>query len=326
MSSVNLTASVRSNLLALQTASELLNASTERLSTGLKVSSALDNPTSYYKAEDLTDQADSLTGRLDGMDESVEVINSADTGLTSISAYLEQMQGLIEDARATTDSDERRALGEEFNELIKQIGSLAKDSDYGGVNLLSGNDSLTVQFAAGSGDSTLTLTGIDIQSGVDDGDDGELGSSSTLVSSVTTDENGVTSSVSTAYAFTIDTGSGVLGLTSAGTTGDSWEIDWGSDDYDDLLGDLEAQLEGIQSAISTQSSSLANSLSVITTRQDFTSSLIDILENGATDLTAADTTEEAANVTSLTTSVSLATQCLSLASQGAQNALTLLTG
>ena len=327
MSSVTLTSSVRHNLNSLQTTLKLLSEASEQVATGLKVSTALDNPTSYYAALNNTEEADSLTSRLDGMEESVEVINAADNGITTIDSYLEQMQGIVDDALATTDSEERQQLGEQYNELIAQIKSIANDSGYGGTNLLSDNNSLTVQFAAGSGDSTLTLDGINISGSATNVDDnGEIGSSSVVSTEIVTDENGLTTSVSTSYALTIDSnGEDVIGLQSAGTSGDAWEIDWGSDDYESLLTGLQAQIESMRSSLETQASALANNLSVITTREDFTNNKITILEEGATNLTAADTEEAAALVTSLTAAQSLGIQTLSLASDAASNALALIT-
>jgi flagellin len=323
---VTLSSSTRKTLNELQTTAKLLGVASERVSSGLEVESAIDNPTNYFKAESYTDEADSLTSRLDDMEESVEVVNSADNGVESISSYLEQLQGIIEDAQSTTDSDERRELGEQFNELLTQIQDLAQDSGYGGVNLLYGNDSTTVQFSDDTGDSTLTIEGINISGNETDTDcNGEVGSSNVVGYSVVTNADGTTTAVTQAYALTLDDGENVYGIMSAGTSGDSWEIDWGSDDYMDLLDELSSQVESMQSALETESASLSNSLSVITTREDFTEDKITILENGADDLTAADTTEEAANITSLEASQELEVQCLSLASNEADNALSLIT-
>ena len=61
MSDISLTASMRSNLLSLQQISKLQDQTQLRLSTGLKVNSAIDNPSSYYTASSLTNRADDLS-------------------------------------------------------------------------------------------------------------------------------------------------------------------------------------------------------------------------------------------------------------------------
>jgi flagellin len=325
--SVTLTSSVRSNLLTLKSTTASLATTTERLSSGKKVSSAIDNPTNYFAAKNYTDQSTSLSNRLDSMSEATEQINSADNGITEITSYISQMEGVVNDALSDTDSDKRVALGEQYNELIVQIKSMAADSGYGGINLLEGNASTTVQFGENSGDSTLKLQGFNISAATGDVDDsGEVGSSA-----ITIDSNGVASTAGgsgySSYALTIDAnGESAVGVKSAGTSGDAWEINWGGTDYQTQLNDVLTSLESYQSELDTQSSKLANNLSIITTRETFTDEKIDILDEGASNLTSADLNTEGANLLSLETSQSLAVQSLSLASSTASNVLTLIRG
>ena len=67
MSQISLTASMRSNLLSLQNTSSLMDQTQERLSTGNKVNSAIDNPSSYYTAQSLNNRASDLNSLLDSM-------------------------------------------------------------------------------------------------------------------------------------------------------------------------------------------------------------------------------------------------------------------
>ncbi len=62
MSDISLTASMRTNLLSLQNTQSLMDTTQERLSTGKKVNSAIDNPSSYYTAQNLTNRAGDLEG------------------------------------------------------------------------------------------------------------------------------------------------------------------------------------------------------------------------------------------------------------------------
>ena len=317
--SVNLSASVRSNLLTLKSTASSLQTTTERLSSGKKVASAIDNPTNYFAAQTYTSNATSLSNRLDSMSEATQQINAADNGITEISSYLSQMEGVVNDALSNTDSDKRTALGTQYNEMIVQIKSMAADSGYGGINLLSGNASSTVQFGVNSGDSTLKLQGFNISAASGDVSNGEVGSS------------GVADSGS-AYALTVDAnGSDIVGIKSAGSNhagsaAGSWEVNWGATDYQTTLNSTLTSIESFQSALDTQSSQLPNNLSIITTRETFTDKKINILNDGASNLTSADLNTEGANLLSLQTSQSLAVQSLSLASSSASNVLTLIRG
>jgi flagellin-like hook-associated protein FlgL len=332
MSEVSLSSSIRSSLTSLNSTSKLLEQTTERLSTGEKVSSAIDNPTNYFAAENYNSTADSLSDRLDGMSEATEMINSADNGITNIKAYLSQMKGIVNDALSNTDSDERAALGEQFNELIVQIRDMASDSDYGGVNLINGNASTTVEFGEGVGDSTLTLQGFNITaaSTAVNTVNGEIEAAANYINASGNIATGATTGC-TAYALTIDlNGTDAVGLKSAGTSGDAWEIDWSDDGYntDGNANDLNSiveQIEDLESTLKTQSSKLANNLSIITTREDFTDEKINILEEGADNLTLADLNEEGANLLSLQTSQSLGVKSLTLASNQTASVLTLLS-
>jgi flagellin-like hook-associated protein FlgL len=173
------------------------------------VASAVDNPTNYFAAANYNDRAQALFSRLDGMSEATQMINTADNGITNIKAFLSQMKGVVNDALSNTDSDERRELGKQFNELIVQVRDMAKDSSYGGINLLCNNAANTVQFGSEVGESTLTLQGFNISSATGAADDsGNLGSSSVLGTS------------GDGYALSLDLGgSDVVGIMSAGTNG-----------------------------------------------------------------------------------------------------------
>jgi len=83
------------------------------------------------------------------------------------------------------------------------------------------------------------------------------------------------------------------------------------------------QLEGALTTLRTQSSSLSANLSVVTTRQDFTDSMINTLQTGADNLTLADMNKEGANMLMLQTRQQLGTTSLSMASQAAQSVLKL---
>ena len=64
---VNLTASMRSNLLRLQNISGHVSSTQNKLATGNKVNFAIDNPSNYYTALFLNNSADDLNALLDSM-------------------------------------------------------------------------------------------------------------------------------------------------------------------------------------------------------------------------------------------------------------------
>ena len=99
MADISLTASMRSNLLSLQNTQSLMDMTQERLSTGKKVNSALDNPTSYYTSQSLTNRANDLSALLDSMGQGVQTIKAANEGIESITAYVQQAKAIANGAR-----------------------------------------------------------------------------------------------------------------------------------------------------------------------------------------------------------------------------------
>jgi flagellin-like hook-associated protein FlgL len=205
---------------------------------------------------------------------------------------------------------------------------MAKDSSYGGINLINGNASTVVEFGEGVGDSTLTLQGFNITAGTGAVStvNGELDQVGGYIDA-SGNWSAETAEGATAYALTLDlNGKQAVGIQSYGTSAtDGYEVNWGDNtSYQANLNKVVKQIEDMESSLKTQSSKLANNLAIITQRQDFTEEKINILNEGADNLTLADLNEEGANLLSLQTSQSLGVKSLSLASQQTSNVLSIL--
>ena len=84
MADINLSHAVRSNLLSLQSTAANMAKTQERLATGLKVNSALDNPTNFFTASALNSRAGDMANLLDSMSNGIKTIEAADNGIKSI--------------------------------------------------------------------------------------------------------------------------------------------------------------------------------------------------------------------------------------------------
>ena len=302
--SITLTASMRSNLASLKSIQSQMDTTQERLSTGKKVNSAIDNASSYYQSRALTNRASDLSSLLDSMGQGIQTIQAANEGLESLTSYVEQMKAVADtaatlakvekptgerpgdpgaaqdawDAQKTAyDSyvKELESYQNQFNAIRAQAEKLINDTSYQGINLLKGQK-LTVVFNESRGnslevkvDSLLGDKGIDI-----------------LKANVN---------------WTVDGGA------TAKTT------------VDQAISAVTAGMTKLRSV----SSELGNTYSIIQTRQEFTEALIDVLETGADNLVLADMNEESANYLALQTRQQLAINSLSLASQSAQSVLQL---
>lgn len=381
MSGISLNASMRTNLLSLQNTQSLMDQTQERLSTGLKVNSAIDSPSSYYTAQSLNNRASDLSALLDSMGQGVQTIKAANEGIESITTFVEQAKAVANSARdeankvvaktvegdnvAGTTAEKAKALKATAEGKAKvNINGTATEIDYaqndtlesviekingalgskGSAAIVAGDtaadykialtadtlESVKVEFGAGFGTvkapaeavtatedfSTRTkyseqfnkiLTQID-QLAKDSGYKGiNLLQNNDLTVIFNEDRS---SSIVVKGA---DASSSGLKINAAGN---SWKDD----------ADINTSISEIETAVSTlrtMASDFGNYYSIVETRQDFTKNLINVLTEGADNLTLADMNEESANMLALQTRQQLAINSLSLASQAAQSVLSL---
>jgi flagellin len=159
MSDIVLSAGVRSNLLNLQQTANLINQTQTRLATGKRVNSALDNPNNYFTAQGLDNRANDLSNLLDSESTAINTIQAANNGISAITKLVQSAQSLVSQAQQTTDTATRATLSSQFGDILTQIGQLAGDSGFNGINLIGGDD-LTVTLNE-TATSTVTVNGID---------------------------------------------------------------------------------------------------------------------------------------------------------------------
>lgn len=102
MSDIVLSASVRQNLLSLQSTADLLSTTQNRLATGKKVNTALDNPTNYFTAASLDNRASDISNLLDGIGNGVQVLQAANTGITSLQKLVDSAKSVANQALQAT--------------------------------------------------------------------------------------------------------------------------------------------------------------------------------------------------------------------------------
>ena len=96
---INLSASIRTNLLSLQSTNALFERTSERLSTGLKVNSALDGTSAFFTARSLNNRAGDLTSLKDGMGQAIQTLKAADKGIESLTELVAQAKTIAEQAK-----------------------------------------------------------------------------------------------------------------------------------------------------------------------------------------------------------------------------------
>ncbi len=291
---VTLSAGIRDTLVTIQQTVADATIAQNRLATGKKVNSALDNPLNYFAAAGLDQRASDLSGLQDNMQQTVRTIAAASAGIDGMTKLFQTAQGLANAAAAESDPTRRNTLTTQFNTVLSQVDELMKNSGYGGTNLLNG-DKLSVSFDAKSTTSTLSI---------------QTNAGSMGTGALTSSNLGVPTSAAGAWT----NATTVAGGTSAtsNTVGDAA---------------IAAKLTQLSTAIGTlrtESSGLGSTQAIMAARQAFTTSMVNTLKSGSGDLTLADLNEEGAKLSSLNTRGQLAQTALSLATQRDQQVLQLL--
>ena len=407
MADISLTASMRTNLLSLQNTQSLMDTTQERLSTGLKVNSAIDNASSYYTAQSLNNRASDLSALLDSMGQGIQTIQAANEGIEAITEFVEQAKAIANSARDAASKTDVKTLSSKFSGTDSVTSDdtaltlAVKKAD--GTALAGTGDEKKISDAINAVNAKLNATALkgknaaklktEIETALKEDTAGVL--KNVMEFSVTADgkvsvtakvgyqvsltgagdfagqgdkdEDGSVTNVSTS-TFDVNTDrekyaeqfneimkqidnlakdSGYKGINllqmntltvifnedrssqievkgvDASSTGlkisnpvDSWQTD---EDINKSITEAENAI----SELRIMASDYGNYYSIVQNRQDFTKNLINVLTEGADNLTLADMNEESANMLALKTRQQLAINSLSLASQAAQGVLQL---
>jgi flagellin len=154
LSNITLTAAVRQNLLSLQGTADLLATTQGRLATGKKVNSALDNPTNFFTAAGLDARASDISNLLDSIGNGVQVLQAANTGITSLSKLVDTAKSIANQVLQQPSGYTSRA-----NVAIGAPAApgTATDLTNAGANTLQGK---TLIFKTASGTTTLTISNV----------------------------------------------------------------------------------------------------------------------------------------------------------------------
>ncbi|MBY0510938.1 MAG: flagellin [Rhodospirillaceae bacterium] len=295
MSDITLSSATRSNLLSLQSTTNLIGRTQERLATGLKVNSAIDDALAFFKARNLNSRASDLASIKDAINGGISVLTAAVQGLESIESVLKQMKALAQSAISAPESSTRAKLASQFNELRSQVDNLAEDASFNGVNLLKNSSSA---FAAGADQLTVKFN-------------------------ERTDQAAVNQLVISGLRATDFTAIVATSAVATGTAGSATV--WGQTGATAVTA-INSAIRAIDSALVTvrqAAQGFGTNSALLSIRADFTTNLINTLKAGASDLVNADLNEESANLLSLQTRQQLGTISLSIAQRSEQSILRL---
>jgi flagellin-like hook-associated protein FlgL len=158
LSNITLTAAVRQNLLSLQNTADLLATTQGRLATGKKVNSALDNPTNFFTAAGLDSRASDISNLLDSIGNGVQVLQAANTGITSLSKLVDTAKSIANQVLQQPSGYTSRATFT-GNAPVGNVGTATDLVAIGSgtANSLKGQ---LLTFKTATGTTTLTVTDV----------------------------------------------------------------------------------------------------------------------------------------------------------------------
>jgi flagellin len=413
MSGIVLSAAVRQNLLSLQDTASLLATTQNRLASGKKVNSALDNPTNFFTAQGLDNRASDIGSLLDAVGNGVQVLQAANTGLTSLEQLVSTAKSIASQVLQTTTGYSTKASATSTaptGAAPAGVSGTITDLTNAGTNSLNGKTfvftpatgpatTITVSSTVAAGNvnsiagfnAALTAAGLGLTASLASNGSITLTSdndnaSQTLTTGTTAAPNNIAISGTDTAALVTPTGGSAGGpvadpnsqSTRAGlvaqynniiaqitTTsqdssfnginllnGDDLKLTFnetgtstlsingvtfdaaglgvsnltaGTDFLDNSSANaVIAKLSTASDQLRSEASALGSNLSIVQIRQDFSQSLINVLQTGSSNLTLADSNEEAANSQALSTRQSIAVSALALANQSQQSVLQLL--
>ena len=416
LSNITLSSSVRQNLLSLQDTASLLSTTQTRLATGKKVNSALDNPTNFFTASGLDARASDIGNLLDSIGNGVQVLQAANTGITSLSKLVDTAKSIANQALQQSSGYSTKAsleftgaatgqtttssatnlnggalTGSVFTftnaagtaatitvgstavaynataktATVKSLDDLNQALSLAGVNLtasLSGTDKLT--FTSTNDGASQIITGttaaatsvaantINISANAAGGGAGGTvvaaiadSVSQTARSSLVAQYNQIIQQITTTAQDASFNGVNLLngdslklvfnetGKSTSTITGVTFDPNGlglkslvnGTDFIDNAAtNSVLTALNTASTTLRSQASAFGANLSIVQIRQDFSKNLINVLQTGSSNLTLADSNEEAANSQALSTRQSIAVSALALANQSNQSVLQLL--
>ena len=150
MSDITLSAGVRQNLLSLQNTADMMSTTQNRLATGKKVNSALDNPSNFFTSQSLGNRANELGNLLDDISSSTKVLEAADNGIKAITDLVESAQSTVKQAQSANSSS--------AGTHIQGDGSIDTTGSPSGVSVKDKVEAQTLTNLGIDGSADITLT------------------------------------------------------------------------------------------------------------------------------------------------------------------------
>ncbi len=147
----------------LQNVTDRMNSSFEKLSSGSRINSARDDAAGLQISDRLTTQITGLQQGNRNANDGISIAQIAEGALGEITSNVQRMRQLaVQGGNRTLSSDDRAALGQEFEKLLNVNNGIADRTAFGSIKLLNGDSptaGFQIQSGAQSGEQDTITTG-----------------------------------------------------------------------------------------------------------------------------------------------------------------------
>jgi len=131
-----------------------LETAMERLSSGKRINSAMEDAAGLTIANSLETKIKSLETAARNTNDAISLIHLGEGALDAVSSMLVRMRELATQAlNGTYSNDDRANLDAEFQQLIAEITRISDNTYFNGINVIGSTDSLSFQVGATANDS-----------------------------------------------------------------------------------------------------------------------------------------------------------------------------
>lgn len=296
MSSILTNASAITALQSLRSTQQALASTQKEVSTGLKISSATDNASTWSIAETMKSDQGVLSTIGDSMSVSSSLLNIAQTAVTNAISVLNNIKSAV--AQAAQPGADTAKIGTSLTGLSNQLRSIVTSASFNGLNILDGSQSsfaFIASYTDGGGATASALNTID------------------LTATALIGGGGASPAVAA--------GAGIL--EAAQGTGASAATDFTNLSITDVasssvLGDTLTNADKVISDLTKYGAQIGATQTTITGQAAFVKTLNEALTNGVSSLVDAYMNEASTRLQALQTQQQLGVQSLSIANQNSQ--------
>ena len=334
--SINTNTSAMIALETLNATQTELSSTENAVSTGLKVSTAADNPAAFGIASQMNGNIAGQSAVNYGLSFASQVVSSTTSAANQIISVLNTIQSAVTSLGDNQGSPTSVGqIGDEITSYLNQIDTIARNATTNGVNLLAYSQQGTGGTADGNSitaNSLRYVTGLSGDTATITGFNSMIAADVTANTSLGISKGNAGGSLAYALGLTTDKsmGGNISGNVFTGTTGSSTItsgfLNKSGTSSSAYVSAMISQVQNALNAMTEVTAALGSNTQMLSSMSTYGSTVSDNLTAGVGALTDADMSAESAKLTSLQTKQSLAIKSLTIANGQSQNILSLFQG